>query len=87
MKEQNFSQEELHELEALEVRGGFGIEPLSQTECKNIVIGCGGGNSDQTRCLNAVTGCGEDSGLKNFRCGSQIQCALCLNDNEFCFKP
>lgn len=55
-----FSEEELKEMEALEVKGGKGIDLYAQSECSNYADGCGGG-VDQTKCINKAAGCGHDS--------------------------
>lgn len=61
MDKTQFTENELHELEALEIRGGGDIaNPLVQIECVNEAIACGAGG-EQLRCLNKVTGCGGES--------------------------
>ena len=57
MKKFVFSENELQELEALEVRGGDRADPMAQEGCINNVEGCGY-NADQMRCENSVLGCG-----------------------------
>ena len=57
MRKDLFSQNELMELEALEVRGGTEIkDPVTQDECINGVVGCAIG-SVQRKCANNVTAC------------------------------
>ena len=61
MDKTQFTENELQELEALEIRGGGDIaNPLAQTECVNNAIACAAG-AEQVRCTNEVTGCGAES--------------------------
>ena len=60
MENDIFTLEELHELEALEIRGGNapgGYDPMAQPNCGNTVTGCGGGGPDQDSCTNHAVDC------------------------------
>lgn len=57
MKKAIFSENELQELAALEVRGGNTASIMSQKQCSNGALGCGAG-VDQEGCTNSVAGCG-----------------------------
>lgn len=61
MDKSKFSQSELLELEALEIRGGSGASSTAQLECINSVSGCGN-NASQIRCINTAAGCGGEGG-------------------------
>ncbi len=55
-----FTEEELTELEALEIKGGVGgsgIDPQSNTSCVNNNAGCGC-NDTNDECTNYKSGCG-----------------------------
>lgn len=56
MKKNFFSQNELLELEALEVRGGSSVELVVQEECINSITGCARGTA-QIRCVNSAANC------------------------------
>ena len=60
MDKNRFSQSELQELEALEIRGGNGASSMAQYECSNNVKGCGNGVT-QFGCTNSADGCGGSS--------------------------
>lgn len=58
MDKNKFSQSELQELEALEIRGGNGTSSTApQIVCTNTEPGCSAGNA-QGICTNTVAGCG-----------------------------
>ncbi|MGM9846886.1 MAG: hypothetical protein ACI31F_02935 [Muribaculaceae bacterium] len=59
MKENEFSQFELSELESLEIVGGASSSDGIQDRCINAAAGCGVG-VNQISCVNAVVGCGVD---------------------------
>ncbi len=56
MKKELFTEYELLELEALEVRGGFGALSVTQDECINGRLGCAVGTT-QKKCTNNATAC------------------------------
>lgn len=58
MDKNRFSQSELQEFEALEIRGGNGTSStLPQFVCTNSAPGCSAGRA-QGICTNTVAGCG-----------------------------
>lgn len=75
MKE-TYSSELLEDLEAIEIKGGFGVHVThpGQCGCVNTAKGCGSG-VEQMLCTNKVDGCGALISLCTLQgvatCGSQ----------------
>jgi len=78
MKEPNFSMEELHEMDAIQIRGGDsgGIDIPTQKKCINTVKSCGAGVVVQSGCINAVEGCGDIPIVKPIV--PQVQCGCSI---------
>ncbi len=77
----NFTMDELNELEMVEVKGGVSSTPAGQNQCVNNSIGCGAGSVPQTACVNAIEGCSTvvtpPSVQTSTECATQYQCNNC----------
>jgi len=78
MKEQNFSMEELHEMDAIQIRGGDsgGIDIPTQKGCRNEAKSCGAGVVVQIECVNAAEGCSDRPIVNPIR--PQVQCGCSI---------